>query len=183
MVPVTYGVNGQWGMVVRTVWIVDEDPREAQFIAAVLEYETGAAALVIGPRRFLRRVARGDLPDALVLDELAIRFASPEVRDSLRLVERLLIIDAHGGAGNEQGQYPRATRRLCRPLAHRHVVRAMLWLDRCADDDSWSLPQALVPDFAEALSPAGPGRLVAVRADGTEEAEWEAAGQWSTEYE
>lgn len=167
---------------VRTIWIVDDDAREAQFLAAVLEYETEAPAILVSPRRFFRRVARGDLPDALVLDEGTADVASPEVRHSLRLIDRLVIIGAHlGKAASEQDQHPRGARRLRRPLIHRHAVRAMLWLDRYTDDDAWSTPQAVDADeFSRSL--AERGRPVAV-ADRNEAAEWEATGQWSTEYE
>lgn len=167
----------------RTIWIVDDDAREAQFIAAVLEYETEAPATVVPPRRFFRRVARGDLPDALLLDEGTMHVASPEIRHSLRLVDRLVIIGAHlGKAGAEQDQHPRSARRLRRPLVHRHVVRAMLWLDRYTDDDAWSTPQAADAEYEYTLPPAQ-GRRPVAAADQNEAAEWETTGQWSTEYE
>jgi hypothetical protein len=168
---------------VRTIWIVDDDAREAQFLAAVLEYETEAPAILVSPRRFLRRVTRGDLPDALVLDEGTVHGAPVEVRHSLRQVDRLLIVGTRlGKAAGEQDQHPRTARRLRRPLVHRHVVRAMLWLDRYTDDDTWSVPQAVNAEFEFTLPQAERHRLVAV-ADRNEAAEWEATGQWSTEYE
>jgi hypothetical protein len=168
---------------VRTIWIVDDDAREAQFLAAVLEYETEAPAVLVSPRRFLWRVGRGNLPDALILDEETMHVASPEARRSLRLIDRLLIVGAHlDKAASEQDQHPRSARRLRRPLIHRHVVRAMLWLDHYTDDDKWSAPQAVDAEFELTLPLAGRRRLAAA-ADRNEAAEWEATGQWSTEYE
>lgn len=167
----------------RTIWIVDEDAREAQFLAAVLEYETEAPAVLVSPQRFLRRVGRGDLPDALVLDEGTMHVASPEVRRGLRLVDRLVILGSHlGKAASERDQHPRSARRLRRPLIHRHVVRAMLWLDHYTDDDTWSVPQAVDTEF-EFTPPLAERRRPVAVADRNEAAEWEAAGQWSTEYE
>jgi hypothetical protein len=168
---------------VRTIWIVDDDAREAQFLAAVLEYETEAPATLVSPARFLRRVGHGDVPDALVLDEGTMHIASRDVRHSLRLVDRLVIVGAHmNKAVSEQDQHPRGARRLRRPLVQRHVVRAMLWLDRYTDDDAWSMPQAV--DAQSGANPLpGEQRRLAAAADRNEAAEWEAAGQWSTEYE
>jgi hypothetical protein len=169
---------------VRTIWIVDDDAREAQFLAAVLEYETEAPATLVSPARFLRRVGHGDVPNALVLDEGTMHIASPDVRQSLRLVDRLVIVGSHlNKAVSERDQHPRGARRLRRPLLQRHVVRAMLWLDRYTDDDAWSMPQSADTRSAVTQVPGEQHRLVAAAADRNEAAEWEAAGQWSTEYE
>lgn len=167
----------------RTIWIVDDDAREAQFLAAVLEYETEAPAVVVSPRHFVGRVGRGELPDALVLDEGTMHLASPEVRHSLRLVDRLVILCSQlGKAASEQDQHPRSARRLHRPLVHRHVVRAMLWLDHYTDDDAWSAPRAADAEYEFSFRPTE-RRMPVAAADRNEAADWEATGQWSTEYE
>lgn len=170
----------------RTIWIVDDDEREAQFVAAVLEYETGAAGVLVSPTRFVRRVGRGDLPDALLIDEGTIRLVSPGLRESMYLIDRLVIVGSRlYKADSEAGGHPRGARRLRRPLLHKHLVRAMNWLDRYTDDDSWSSPQAAdaTTDLLDVAGSTSERRRLAAAMDRNEDAEWEATGQWSPEYE
>jgi CheY-like chemotaxis protein len=169
----------------RAIWIADDNELECQVIAAVLEYETGTSPVRMSGAGLFRRVKRGLVPDGLVLDTAMVRAASAEVRRSLQLVDRLVVVTSDlAKSAAESDRHPSGARRLVRPLLQRRLARAMLWLDRYTDDDSWSLPLVAdaAPDVSRAL-PAEPALHRAVAADRNEEAEWEATGQWSPECE